>query len=84
MLKFLKLTEVGGNADNRVLILNAALIEHVAAGSKGKDTYIRCVDKGFFFVKESLEDIMAMLTTDYSKAPVIMTRELASSLGLAK
>lgn len=74
MTKFIKVTECNG----LVLILNADRIENVCIGAKGNDTYIKLLKnsenkENYFFVKETVEQIWEMLTTDNSKAPVIMT-----------
>lgn len=70
MTKFVKLTECKGN----IVIINTARIEHITLGAKGTDTYIKLFEKdNYFFVKEKLEAVWAMLLIDNSKAPVIMT-----------
>lgn len=60
MIKFIKLTEVYNN-ELRPFILNAAIIRSIKLGDRGKDTMIMCNDIKFFFVKESVEQIWAML-----------------------
>ena len=60
MFKFIKVHEVTGHLP-RVLWLNAAHIQHICLGNKGKDVHIRMSEKSFFFVKESMEQIEAML-----------------------
>ena len=73
MIKFIKLNEVL-NATYIPLILNTNIIRHIKLGEKGKDTMIQTEGGKFFFVKESVEQIWAMLNfVDYNKAQIVTT-----------
>lgn len=62
MTKFLKLTEVYTDGRNIPLVINAGYIMSIKKSSNGKDTHI-CMtgDKHYFFVKETVQEIEAML-----------------------
>ena len=61
MIKFIKLTEVQGNDIIKTVILNVAAIQCCQIGAKGKDIHIRMLDRSFFFVKESLDEVWEKL-----------------------
>lgn len=79
MTLFIKLTECKGNT----IVLNIDRIEHITLGAKGTDTYIKLINnyqpkfnelskENYFFVKESIEVIWGMITTDNTKAPKVI------------
>lgn len=59
--KFIKLTENYASGRSEPLLLNTASIMSVKKSEKGKDTLINMQDKHYFFVKESVAEIEAML-----------------------
>lgn len=61
MIKFLKLTEIGGNDATRAIFINVAWIKSFQLSNKGKDTMIFMHDKSFYFVKESVDNIWSMI-----------------------
>lgn len=61
MIKFICLTEICGNDAVKPLLINAAHIQHIQLGNKGKDVHVRMSDKTFFFVKESLAEIRELI-----------------------
>ena len=84
MTKIIKLTEsLGGYAKTRVKLVNVAGIQTVEQSEKSIDTHIRMLDKSFFFVKETVDEIWRKVKDDPS-APIIMTAELAEQMGLMK
>ena len=60
-MKFIKLTELLSDGTARTVIINFEQVQCLAVGMKGKDTHIRMFDKSFFFVRESIDDIWAVL-----------------------
>ena len=60
MIKFICVTEVYNNVC-KPLVLNVNHIRSLKTGNKNKDTMIQCDDIKFFFVKETVEEIWAML-----------------------
>ena len=78
MTKFIMVHECAPNDQNgkRTLIINVDCIEHVTIGNKGKDSYIKLRGAaGFFFIRETLDQIYGQLIIDNTKSPVIMTAE---------
>jgi hypothetical protein len=73
-MNIIKLTEF--RKDNTGKVTEAPVwvnFDHVTAfnkSSKGKDTHLQIKDKAYFFVKESPEEIMAMLFPDMIENPV--------------
>jgi len=62
MTKFIKVTEIGkNNRETRKLLLNVDHINSIKKSEQGPDTHINMKDNHYFFVKESLEDVEAML-----------------------
>jgi len=59
--KFIKLTESYASGRSEMLLLNTASIMSVKKSEKGKDTLINMQDKHYFFVKESVAEVEAML-----------------------
>jgi hypothetical protein len=59
--KFIKLTENYASGRSEPLLLNTASIMSVKKSEKGKDTLINMKDKHYFFVKESVAEVEAML-----------------------
>lgn len=59
--KFIKLTENYASGRSETLLLNTASIMSVKKSEKGKDTLINMTDKHYFFVKESVAEVEAML-----------------------
>ena len=84
MTKIIKLTEsLGGYAKTRVKLVNVAGIQTIEQSEKSIDTHIRMLDKSFFFVKETVDEVWFMVRND-PPAPMIMTAELAEQMGLMK
>lgn len=74
MVKFISLNQACGNDVFKELIINAAHIQHVVIGNKGKDVHIRMSDGTFFFVRESLVEIKMMIGCELiDKAPVYLS-----------
>lgn len=73
MTKFILVHEPTGNDTCKPVLVNVDRIEYCCMGNKGKDTYLKLIgpaladerDKvkaSFFFVKESLEEIQALVS----------------------
>lgn len=60
-VKFIKLTEIYTDGRHFPLIINTAHVMSVKKASSGRDTHVNMVDKHYFFVKESVNEIEAML-----------------------
>jgi len=58
---FIKLTEQYDNGRSEPLLLNTASIVSVKKSQKGKDTLVNMQDKHYFFVKETVAEVEAML-----------------------
>lgn len=62
MTKFIKVTEVRkSDKSNRYLLLNTAYINSIKQSDSGPDTHINMKDNHYFFVKESVSELEAML-----------------------
>ena len=61
MTKFIKLTELLSDGTAKTVILNTASIQCIQLGTKGRDTHIRMLDKSFFFIRESVDEIWSEL-----------------------
>ena len=61
MPKFIKLTEQYTNGKTETVMLNAAFIVSIKRSKEGRDTHINMQDKHYFFVKESVAEVEAML-----------------------
>lgn len=69
MAKFIRVSEVCGNDVVKTVLINVDTIEHIKVGNKGTDTFIKLITPspkltdrtGWFFVKESLEQIEQQL-----------------------
>ena len=60
-MKFIKLTELLSDGTVKPVIINFEQVQCLAVGMKGKDTHIRMLDRSFFFVKESLDEVWEKL-----------------------
>lgn len=62
MPKFIKLTEVRkSDATTSPLLIMVERINSVKKSEKGPDTHISMVDQHYFFVKETVAEVEAML-----------------------
>ena len=61
MPKFIKLTEQYTNGKTETVMLNTAFILSVKKSKSGEDTHINMQDKHYFFVKETVAEVEAML-----------------------
>ena len=59
--KFIKLTEKYNDGTTEVIMLNTAYIMSVKKAKAGRDTHINMQDKHYFFVKETIAEVEAML-----------------------
>ncbi len=84
MFKFIKLTEVLSRGDTKLLLLNVAYISHVQSGMGEKsDTHVRMANAnvngeskmGYYFVRETVEQIEEMINTDHTRPPIVMSAE---------
>lgn len=76
MVKFISLSQACGNDAFKELIINAAHIQHVVIGNKGKDVHIRMSDGTFFFVRESLAEIKRLIAdVPIPAQPILMTAD---------
>lgn len=71
MVKFIGLNQACGNDAFKELIINAAHIQHVVIGNKGKDVHIRMSDGTFFFVRESLAEIKRLIGSELVSKPSV-------------
>lgn len=64
MTKFIKVTEVRkADGKHSPLLINRENINSVKQSEKGPDTHINMKDSHYFFVKESVLEVEAMLCT---------------------
>lgn len=76
MTKFIRLTECAANGAIKPILINAAYILHVQIGIRSADTHIRMKDDGFYFVKESFEEISKMLLeAPQPLQPIMVTKD---------
>lgn len=75
MNKFIRLTELHSSGAINSILINTSSIQLIQKGEKGKDTYIKLMDKNYFFVKETIDQIEEMLLTDRSRPPIVMDAE---------
>ena len=61
MPKFIKLTEQYSNGKVETVMLNTTYILSIKRSKEGRDTHINMQDKHYFFVKESVAEVEAML-----------------------
>lgn len=61
MSKFIKVTEQYTNGKAETLILNTSFILSIKKSKEGRDTHINMQDKHYFFVKETVAEVEAML-----------------------
>lgn len=59
-MKFIKLTETTKNGP-KIVLINFEHVASVGKGTRGDDTHIKMSDANYFFVKESIEDILDIL-----------------------
>jgi hypothetical protein len=66
MTKIIKLTEVLTYSSSRPKLVNVASIQTVEPSKKenGKDTHIKLLDKTFFFVEETIDEVWEMVRSD--------------------
>lgn len=63
--KFIKLTEnLQANKTTRTVLVNVRYVASIKIGDKGYDTHVCLHDGKYFFVKESVEQIEALLSDD--------------------
>lgn len=68
MTKFISLTESLADRSTKQLMLNTVYILHIQTGARGRDVHIRMHDKSFYFVKESFEQVEALINPKYESA----------------
>ncbi len=74
MIKIIKLK--GCRGANDILYLNAFWIKYIEESEKGNgDVKITMLDKSYWFVKNSIEDILLKINTDTTLPPVLMSAE---------
>lgn len=61
MPKFIKLTEQYTNGKTETVLINVAYILSIKKSKEGRDTHINTQDKHYFFVKETVAEVEAML-----------------------
>jgi hypothetical protein len=61
MPKFIKLTEQYTNGKTETVLINVAYILSIKRSKEGRDTHINTQDEHYFFVKETVAEVEAML-----------------------
>lgn len=64
MTNFIKLTEVLANRVNIPLVINVDCIQAVKISEKSTDTHIYMTSGKYYFVKETVVELWAMLQKD--------------------
>ena len=82
---WLKLTEIKfKTGETKTILLNADSISHMMKADKNNDSYIKMkvseAGETFFFVKESLDQIYAMLNPVPSMLPMLASRNMNGDL----
>lgn len=59
--KFIKLNEVVNHIDRKIRIVNTACIQSIDPASRGQDTYIKMIDKSYFFASDTIDEVWDMV-----------------------
>lgn len=59
--KFIKLNEVVNDIDRKIRIVNTACIQSIDPASRRRDTYIKMIDKTYFFVSDTIDEVWEMV-----------------------